>query len=72
MKLGEFERQCLNGLKKAVREVYREAIRDNRKLVVGDYKGNPIWIDPAEMFRKRSIKKRILKKLRANAKSKVL
>jgi hypothetical protein len=31
MKLGEFERQSLQGLREAVREVYREAMRNNRK-----------------------------------------
>jgi hypothetical protein len=66
MKLGEFERQALNCLKEAVREVYRDAIRDKRKLVVGDYNGNPRWIDPAEVFRKRSIRRKVLKKLRSN------
>ncbi len=66
MKLNDFERQSLNGLRKAVEEVYREAIKNKHKLVVGDYKGNSRWIDPAEELRKRSIRRRVLKQLRSN------
>ncbi|HOI25633.1 MAG TPA: hypothetical protein PK581_08635 [Caldisericia bacterium] len=66
MKLSNFERQSLNCLKEAVEEVYREAMRDNRKLVVGDYKGNPRLIDPSEAFKKVSTRSKILKKLRSN------
>jgi hypothetical protein len=71
MKLSKFERQALDGLRNAVEEVYREAIKNKHKLVVGDYKGNPMWIDPAEAYRKVFTKRKILKKLRSNAKSKV-
>jgi hypothetical protein len=45
MKLSKFERQALDGLRNAVEEVYREAIKNKHKLVVGDYKGNPRWVD---------------------------
>jgi hypothetical protein len=66
MILGEFERQSLQGLREAVREVYREAMRNNQKVVVGDYKGNPRLIDPSELFQKTTSRRRILKKLRSN------
>lgn len=72
MKLSKFERESLNCLRSAVEEVYREAMREKRKLVVGDYKGNPRWIDAAEAYRKVYTRRKILKKLRSNAKSKVL
>jgi acyl-[acyl carrier protein]--UDP-N-acetylglucosamine O-acyltransferase len=65
LKLSEFERQSLEGLRKAVREVYREAMRNNQKVVVGDYKGNPRLIDPSEAFKKTTHRRRILKKLRS-------
>jgi hypothetical protein len=66
MKLSKFERESLNCLRNAVEEVYREAMREKRKLVVGDYKGNPMWIDPAEAYRKVYTRRKILKKLRSN------
>jgi glutamine synthetase type III len=66
MKLGEFERQSLQGLREAVREVYREAMRNNQKVVVGDYKGNPRLIDPSEAFKRTTHRRRVLKKLRSS------
>ena len=57
--LTEFERETLECLRSAVKEVYDDAKKNHKTLIIGDYNGNPIKVSVYEITKERKSQKRI-------------